>query len=32
MKTLINAFDTTGDGNYAVTPLLTGEPKVEVLS
>jgi peptide/nickel transport system substrate-binding protein len=32
MKTLMNAYDTTSDGNFKVTPLLTGEPKVEVLN
>ena len=32
MKTLINAYDTTSTGEYDVTPLLTGEPTVEVLS
>ena len=27
-KVLMNAFDTTADGNYQVTPLLVGEPVV----
>ncbi len=32
MKVLNNAFDTTNDGNYQATNLLTGEPTVQVLS
>ncbi|MFT3855356.1 MAG: ABC transporter substrate-binding protein [Ilumatobacteraceae bacterium] len=32
MKVVMNAYDTTAAGDFAVTPLLTGEPKVEVLS
>lgn len=27
-KVLMNAYDTTADGNYQVTSLLTGEPAV----
>jgi peptide/nickel transport system substrate-binding protein len=32
MKVLNNAYDTTSTGDYKVTSLLAGEPKVEVLS